>query len=144
MTVTYFGIVNVALTAGQMTSLTRVLQTLDPLVRAQPIEQNHWRMRLDNDAVIFAADFEPVELTPNAFRQRLADGFGVDISTISASVANVNFSPDGTTQLWTFKYLSTIKLRMALFGGLGATWEQSHAEVLGYLQQYSAQWDGAT
>jgi hypothetical protein len=42
----------------------------------------------------------------------------------------------------TFKYLTVNKLRMGIFGGLAATWEESHAAALLYLADYKDLWGG--
>jgi hypothetical protein len=58
----------------------------------------HWRVRLDNDAVIFRARFQDNDLTTVNLRQFLANTFSVALANISAGTTSTTFgtrpSPD--------------------------------------------------
>lgn len=137
----YFGIENLDLTSGQKGTLVDALKKLGPVTHPQPAYLLHWRNRLDNDAVIFEADFDMNTITLAAFKKKLADIFNVNVSTITSSISNVSFSPGNSTPVITLKYNTVNKLRVAIFGGLNPTWEDSHSEVLGYIQANKALWE---
>ena len=101
---------------------------------------NHWRTRLDSDAAIFEALFDEDNLTVAWFKARLGAIFGVDPETIDHTTNQVQFV-NRNTPIVVFARGGTNYLRMALFGGIGATWEQSRIEVLGYLAANQADWE---
>lgn len=136
----YLGIENINLNSSQRQTLVQAIRALGPSNHSQPCMLNHWRTRLDNDAAIFEALFDEDNLTVNWFKQRLGAIFGVSWVTIGHSVQNVTFVSQNTP-IVTFSRTGTDYLRMALFGGTGATWEQSRVEVLGYLAANQAEWE---
>ena len=139
---TYFGIENLALTAPQKATLVAALQALGPSSDPQPAELMHWRVRLDNDAVIFRARFQDGDLTTANLRQFLANAFSVPVAQISQVTTSTTFltlpSP-----IVTMTYQAIQRMRFVLFGGLAATTQQSNAEVLAYLAANAAAWGDA-
>jgi hypothetical protein len=137
----YFGIENLGLTAGQRATLVAELRALGPssATENRPNHLNHWRTRLDNDAAIFEASFNVTNLSINKFKQRLGTIFGVDPATIDHAIQNFSFD-GGTTPVVTFARTGTDRLRVALFGDIGATWEGSRLEAVGYLAANAAAW----
>ena len=136
----YFGIENLALDAEQRATLVAALRALWPGSHPQPACLNHWRTRLDGDAAIFEALFDTDHLTVDAFKTRLAAVFGVDPATIDHSLTSQVFH-SLPTPIATFSRAGTDYLRMALFGGLSATWLESGDEARAYLALYSDQWE---
>lgn len=138
----YFGIENINLTDPQRNQLVASLQGFG-LQNGGPAHLRcHWRIREDNQAAIFEADFDTADLTTLKFRTLLSTIFGVLLSSVTASAVTANFGA-GTTQIATFTRLSTNYLRVAVFGGVNATYEQSRQEALAYLAANRVAWDGA-
>jgi hypothetical protein len=135
----FFGIENLALTAPQKATLVAALQALGPSSDPQPAELMHWRVRLDNDAVIFRARFQDNDLTTVNLRQFLANTFSVALANISAGTTSTTF---GTrpSPIITMTVAAIARMRFVLFGGLAATVDQSNAEVLAYLAANAAAW----
>lgn len=102
-----------------------------------PNERNHWAVRPDGLAVIFEAVFDDSMLTVLRFRTKLAELYEVAVDTITATTTSTVYGP-----LATFKYLGVNKLRMGIFGGLTATWAESHAAVLQFLADNQDTWGG--
>lgn len=90
--------------------------------------------------MIFEARFNENVLTVDEFKFRLGAIFGVDPATIDHRLQSVTFD-SRSTPVATFSHSGTDYLRMALFGGPGATWEQSRIEVLAYLAANRAEWE---
>lgn len=141
MTQLYFGIENLNLTNGQRTTLVTGLQAIgnnnsDP----QPCKRNHWRIRTDNDAAIFEADFDPDTITIAAIKQRLATIFSVSTSNISHSTQQTAYG-----LVVTMTYQAVNRIRFILFGYDDdfPTWTVSKDAVLAYLAANQVAWDGA-
>jgi len=136
----YFGIENLGLNANQRQTLVQALRALGPALNPQPACLCHWRTRLDGQAAIFEALFDEDALTVKAFKRRLSAIFGVAWTTIGSSLSTVTFA-ERETPVVVFSRSGTDYLRMALFGGPAATWEQSQIECLGYLAANRAEWE---
>jgi len=136
----YFGIEDINLTDNQRDTLIGVLKQLGPDAHPSPACLNHWRTRLDGDATIFEALFDESLLTVDAFKVRLAAIFGVDPGTIDDDLTIFHFG-DGNTPVVVFSRSGTDYLRLALFGGVGATWMESGDECRAYLSLYRDLWD---
>jgi hypothetical protein len=142
----YFGAINLALTATQRNQLVTALRALgrnnnDP----QPAYRNHWRTRLDNEAVIFEAEFDENTISIQAFKDRLAAIFGVSAATITHATSLQTFASKQTAVV-TFSRSSTAYLRVALFGYDGTTWPswaESRIECGAYLASNAAAWETA-
>ena len=102
----------------------------------------HWRVRLDNDAVIFRARFQDGALTVANLRQFLATTFGVPVAQVSAATTQQTFAVR-PSPIVTMSYQATPRLRVALFGGTTATTAESNSEVLAYLAANAAAWGDA-
>lgn len=126
----YFLIEDLGLTSAQRDTLVNFLKTLGDNNASQPAHRNHRRVRLDNKATIFEARFKENNLTIQKFKNKLAEIFSVDASSITYSTSNsfVTFSRNGD------------RLLMKLFGGTSATWEESRLECLAYLSNNLDQW----
>ena len=135
----YIGIENLALNATQRQVLIAEIQALGPASDPLPARLLHWRTRNDSEAAIFEALFNEDNLTIEKFKQRLGTIFSVSWVTIGSAIQNHSFA-GGTTPIVTFSRTGTDYLRFALFGGTGATWQQSRLECLGYLAANAAQW----
>jgi len=136
----YFGIEDINLTDNQRDTLIGVLKNLGPDAHPSPACLNHWRTRLDGDAAIFEALFDESLLTVDSFKARLANIFDVDPATIDDDLTVFHFG-DGNTPVVVFSRSGTDYLRLALFGGVGATWMESGDECRAYLSLYSELWD---
>jgi len=136
----YLAIENLALSAAQRGLLVDALRALGPKSDPQPAHLCHWRTRLDNDAAIFEALFDEDTLTVEAFKRRLAEIFGVSWVTIGSALSSVTFA-ERATPIVVFSRSGMDYLRMALFGGTDATWEQSRIECLAYLAANLEAWE---
>lgn len=136
----YFAIEDVNLTASQRQTLIDALRQLGPASHPNPSRLNHWRTRLDGQAAIFEALFNEANLTVTKFKERLANIFGVDPLTVDHTTQQVSYSAGNNTPVVTFSRTGTDYLRMALFGGTGATWDISHDEVMGFLAANRGTW----
>ncbi len=135
----YFYIENLGLSAQQKQTLVDVLhawglRNVDP----SPKKRNHWRVRLDNEAVIFEAVFEANNITVLWFRNKLAEIFSVPLANITATTTTTDYGP-----LSTFKYNTVNKLRMGIFASLNATWSESHDAVLQFISDNRSAWNSS-
>lgn len=136
----YFGIEILNLTNNQRNTLIDGLKTLGQNNSNKPNEKNHWRTRLDNQAVIFEALFNEDHLTINAIKQRLANIFNVDIGTISHSTNQVSM----VGLVITFAHGGQSRVRMVAFGHDGlnwGTWAESNAAARSYLFTNMEAWE---
>ena len=130
----YIGIENLGLNDSQKAVLVDELQRLGRQDYPNPCLNNHWRIRLDLQAVIFEAFFEEELWTIDQIKQRLATIFNVAVSTITHTVTSTVYGP-----VVTFTR-TTPRLRMVVFGGTSATYDESHTAVLDYLSDNVAAW----
>jgi hypothetical protein len=134
----YIGIENLNLNATQRDTLIDVLKALGPASDSQPAHLNHWRTRLDNEAIILEALFNEDNLTVAAFKNRLAAIFGVDPASVGDASSSTPYGP-----MVTFSRGGTDYLQFLLFGGAGATWQQSGDGCRAYLAANAAEWEPA-
>ncbi len=135
----YFGVEALSLTAAQRAVLVAALKLLGRDNRApQPSHRNHWRVRLDGQAVIFEANWNTDEWTVAGLGNRLATLFGVSPALVTFATAQTVYGPTAT-----YTYSGTNRLRLIAFGGLLATWAESHDAVTAYLAANSAAWESA-
>lgn len=132
----YIGIESLSLTNAQKNTLVAGIQALGSNSNPNPCNRNHWRFRLDNNAAIFEAEFDDTQLTVAAFTTRLAAIFNVDPALITVVVTN-----NGVGTLGVFSYQAVQKLRIVLFGGVSATYQQSQQAALDYLTSNAASWE---
>ena len=136
----YLGVINLNLNATQRGLLIDALKALGPASNKQPARLNHWRVRLDDEAIILEAAFNEENLTVASFKTRLAALFGVDAGDIGHSTGGQSYA-GGITNVVTFSYNAVDRIRFALFGGAAATWADSGNECRGYLKLYSDEWE---
>jgi len=140
----YFGIEALSMTGAQKATLLTALQALGPS-RADtdwPPFLMQFRPRLDNNAALFEARFNEDNLTVAALKQFLADAFGIPVANIS----NVNTSATFASKpspIVTLRSASTDRLRVVLFGGVGAAWADSREECAAYLAANRVAWEPA-
>jgi hypothetical protein len=101
---------------------------------------NHRRTRLDDDAVIYESLYDTSEVSLAAFKQLLADEFGVDVGDIGSVEGSTSYA-GGTTDTWQFTYNAVNRFLVERFGGVGASWGESREEVLGYLAANASDWE---
>jgi hypothetical protein len=138
----YFGIENLNLTNPQKQMLIDGIKGLGDNNSPYPNFRNHSRLRLDNNAILFEANFDETSVTIAAIKARLATIFSVAAGTISHSTIQSAYG-----LVVTFTHSAQQKMRMIAFGHDGAnwgTWEQSNAAARGYLLANAAQWEANT
>jgi hypothetical protein len=133
----YFGIENLNLNENQRDLLVAALQDLGQNDSPFPQYRNHRRVRLDGQATIFEALWDSDTLLPGRIKIYLGNIFGIDPEGIDHELT----SP-GDNLVATFSRGGTDYLRMALFGGLGSTWQESRLAALAYLAANRNLWDG--
>ena len=131
----YYGIESLNLTTAQRQTRVDALQQLGANTHPNPSHRNHWRVRLNNLAVIFEAEFNDEDWTVSAIRTQLANIFGVNVSQVTVTTTSSAYGP-----LVMLAYNSSNRLRMTAFGGLLAIWTESHALALDYLMANLAEW----
>jgi hypothetical protein len=134
----YIGIEALSLTAAQRNTLVSHLRSLGPQSGPMPAKITHWRPRLDNLAAIFEAEFDADTVTPLAIRNRLAQIYGVAQSNITYATQQTAYGP-----VVTYRAANQDRLRLIAFGGVDATWAESHAAVTAYLAANRADWEPA-
>ena len=90
--------------------------------------------------MIYESKFDTSEVSIAAFKQLLADEFGVDVGDIETVTSSADYAGIGTT-VWQFNYGGQERFKVERFGGGGATWMESGDECRGYLKLYSAEWE---
>ena len=156
LTCLYIGIENIALPDSHRNAIVKHLQRLGPVSFSlttdgegnavevvthhsdMPNFRCHWRIRLDGQAAIFEALFDTARVTPIAIRNRLAAIFGLSNTSISYSTAQSAYGPTVT-----YRYNGVNYLRLIAFGGVGASWAESHAAALAYVADNLEKWETA-
>ena len=132
----YYGIENLNMTNAQRDTLVDALKQIGDNQNPNPSRRNHRRIRLDGQAVIFEALWDDSDWTIDALKNRLGNVFGVDPATIDSSVNQTAYGPVVTLSRNAIDYI-----RLIAFGGLLATYPDSHALVLEYLFNNLAEWE---
>lgn len=137
---TYFSVERQNISVGNWAALQALFEGMGTQGSRFPMYNNHKRTRLDGDAVIYESLFDTSEVSLEAFKQLLADEFGVDVGDIDNTQSSTSYG-GGTTVIWQFAYNAIDRFKVGRFGGGGATWQQSRSECLGYLAVNAAQWE---
>lgn len=91
--------------------------------------------------VIFIAEFDQANLTPQKFKNQLAKIFDVNVETISHNAITIVYdNPDFPTDIVTF-IRNGNQFRIGLFGGLTTTFDESNIEILDWLSENQNDWD---
>lgn len=100
-----------------------------------PNLRNHWRTRLDDEAMIFEGDFPQLNVgrIVSLMNQAIGgnNGFLPDPTGEYGFTAVIRSGPPGAQDL----------CRFIIFGGISATWDESHEVVLQYLSDNLAAWE---
>ena len=134
----YIGIEILSMTAGQRQTLIDALRALVPERNEQPAWRVHLRIRLDNQAAIVEARWQDAHITDASIRRYLAQAFGVAEGTVTSAATTNAFG-----RVLTLTQSAIQRVRFLLFGGVGASWEQSRQATLAYLAANLAQWETA-
>lgn len=137
---TYFSVERQNISAGNWAQLRALFEDMGTQGSQFPMYNNHNRERLDGNAVIYESLFDTSEVSVAAFKQLLADAFGVDVGDIGDVQGSVSYA-GGTTIIWQFTYNAINRFLIERFGGGGATWQESRQETLGYLSVYKELWE---
>lgn len=133
----YFFIENFGLTPQQKQTLVTALQGFGMRNDAlNPRDRNHWRVRLDGEAVIFEAVFNADNLTVASLRARLAGIFGVDENQISADTSQNQYG-----DLAVFSYNDVVRLRVGVFGGRSAGYVSSQVAARQFIADFAGDWE---
>ena len=134
----YLGIEVLSMTAGQRQTLIDALRALVPERDEQPAWRVHLRIRLDSQAAITEARWQDAHVTDASIRRYLAQAFGVAEGTVTSAVTTNAYG-----RVLTLTHSAVQRVRFLMFGGVGATWEQSRQAVLAYLTANLTQWETA-
>ena len=136
LTEIYFYVEDLGLTGGQRGTIINQLQAWGTRNEdANPRNRNHWRVRQDGKAALFEVWLDDGNLTAGYFRQLLAELFGVGVGTISESTGSNAFGDYAD-----FSYASVARLRLGVFGGVGASYAQSQAAAVSFLTVNAGAW----
>jgi hypothetical protein len=135
MSTQYYGIEDLGMTAAQRQTLITALKDLGDNQSKYPNHRNHWRVRPDNQAVIFEGKFNDADWTVESIKNKLANIFNVDPATVGDSQQSTQYGPVVTYSR------AGDKLRLIAFGGLLASWKDSHDQVLTYLANNHDEWE---
>lgn len=108
-----------------------------------PAHNNHWRTRLDGDAVIYESRFDTEEVSIAAFKQLLADEFNVPIEDIQSEPSSASYA-GGMTTAWQFLYNAIERFKAERFGDGVSVWTESGDECRGYLATNREEWEEET
>jgi hypothetical protein len=136
----YFVVKRQTIGAGNWAALQTVFENMGTLDSRFPCYNNHRRTRLDEDAVIYESRFNTEEVSVVAFKQLLADEFGVPVENIQSEIDSVSYA-GGSTAVWQFLYSDVERFKVERFGDGGSNWQQSGDECRGYLALYQEEWD---
>jgi len=136
----YFAVENLALNDSQRDTRVQGLRSLGPTTRARPAQLCHWRTRLDGQAAIFEALFEDEVLTVEWWKVKLGALFDINHTTIDHAIASYDWGGQQTPVV-TFSWGGTPYVRVALFGGTGATWQESGDACRAYLAANIDEWE---
>lgn len=125
---------DLGLTAAQRQTLVDALKQVGDNQSVYPNFRNHWRVRLDNKAVIFEGKFNDSDWTVESVKNKLANIFGVDPATVGDSTQPTQYGP-----VVTYSYGGD-KMRLVAFGGLLASWTDSWEKVKLFLSNNKAGW----
>jgi len=139
----YFAVIRKNVGIGNWSALIALFEAMGQHDSPFPMNNNHWRTRLDGDAVIYESNFDASEVTVAEFKALLAAEFGVPVEDILDTQSSESYAGH-TTQVWTFWYpdldAGHDRFRVERFGN-GGTWPVSREECVGYLIQYAAEWE---
>lgn len=138
----YFVVERQTLGDSNWAALKAVFEAMGTAGSPFPAYNNHRRTRLDGDAVIYESQFDTSEVSIAAFKQLMADEFGVDVAEIQSNTGSTSYA-GGSTTIWTFLYSDVARFVVERFGAGGSTWQQSGDECRGYLAANAAEWEEA-
>lgn len=137
----YFVVERQNIGSGNWETLQGLFENMGTHDSQFPMYNNHWRCRLDGDAVICESNFDTDEITVDAFKQLLADTFGVDVADIE-DIQSVVLYGDYDTAVWVYSYPvgGDDRFTVRRFGR-GGEWVESQNECLGYLVLHETLWE---
>lgn len=137
----YLGIESLTLNSSQRAAL---VQALGAVGRDNTSDEARRRMhfitRNDRRAAIFEAVFDDTDLSIPSIKAFLGAVFGISPATINHALTTAAFG-NGTTQVLTLSRLGVDALRVAAFGGVGSTWNESRLEAVAYLVANNDDWE---
>lgn len=136
----YFVVERQNISADNWAALQVVFESMGTLGSRFPCYNNHQRTRVDGDAVIYESRFDTEEVSVAAFKQLLADEFGVPLENIAHQTDTTTYA-DTETAIWQFLYNDVERFKVERFGAGGSIWQQSGDECRGYLALYRDEWD---
>ena len=98
----------------------------------QPANRNHWRYRLDNQAIIFEALFNEAAVIEQAV-------IGVLTSVTQVPPPRIDYAMVEGISTYTIDGVDS--LIQQVFGSNDATWEESRQDVLSYLSANQDAWE---
>lgn len=132
----YCGVEDIALTETQREAVIDAFKTLGPASDPQPCMLCHWRIRADRMAAIFEARFNADDLTVEKVTNFLANATGADPANIHATVTQTAHGPVAT-----FSAGGIDRLRIVIFAGPNAEWEESRQQTVAYIAANQAEWE---
>jgi hypothetical protein len=134
----YFGIEDMALTAPQRTAIVAALRTLGPDSDPQPAHIRQFLPSLDGSQAIFEALFQAGNLTVEKVKAYLANAVGANPENVDHEVTQTQYGP-----MVTYSAAGTDRLRVIMFGGIGATWDESRRACANFKCDHINDWEGS-
>ena len=138
----YIAIEDLGLNPSQRQRVFDAVQTFyqaHQVATDQPHERWHGRFNVDRTQAIFEALFDDAQLSVATFKQLLAAEFDRDPGEIASRRQDTTLAAE-PSPFWTFSYNGTDYFRVGVFGGLGASREQSRQEAQQYIQNQPSDW----
>lgn len=132
----YVLVVDIALTLGQRAD---VLAAFAALSAVEPRRISHlmtMRAALDGSAAIYECRFNENHLSVAAVKNYLAAAVGVDPGIINDDLTQTEYGPEVV-----FSVAGTDRMAVLLFGGLGASKDESAVAVRDFMADFEAAWE---
>jgi len=134
----YLGVEDVNLTQEQRLEVNAAFAALGPTNDPQPSKNNHRRLSLDGSKAVYEAEFLKSNLTEEKVVEYLAEAVRVSPSLISSETSII-----GKGALVVLSAGGVARMRMLVFGGRSATWDQSRIQAKSYIQENLEEWETA-
>lgn len=140
---TYFVVERLNIGIGNWSALVSLFDAMGTHDSTLPAHNTHWRTRLDGNAIIYESLYDSEEVSITAFKQLLANEFGVAIDDILHILSNEDYAGYGTT-VWVFYYdsidIGKDRFRVERFAP-GGSWNDSREECIAYISTYAQLWE---
>lgn len=136
----YFLVENLAMTPEHWSALQTNLRTLGIGNPENAHELLQTSTRLDKQGIVYEALFDDATLTLQAWRARVAGVVGINTNQVTGAVSSIQYGIYSPTVQIIASYGGQQRLRVLLFGGQVAEYDESLDAFTDYLHQHAAEW----